>query len=97
MKRIDVDTWRRTTPVRLSFAVPTEMTGSAKWAYISSGTWSLMGLEVPNAILSQRALELNVTNEGGVDGTYRLLKHHGLWLVQQCKASFERAGRSHDY
>ena len=79
-------------------AVPTEMTGSAKWAYISSGTWSLMGVEVPDAILSKRALELNVTNEGGVDGTYRLLKNiMGLWLVQQCKASFERAGRSHDY
>jgi len=79
-------------------AVPTSMTGSAKWAYISSGTWSLMGLEVPNAVLSKRALELNVTNEGGVDGTYRLLKNiMGLWLVQQCKASFERQGRHTDY
>ena len=79
-------------------AVPTELTGSAKWAYISSGTWSLMGLEVPEAILTPRALELNVTNEGGVDGTYRLLKNiMGLWLVQQCKASFERQGRSRDY
>lgn len=79
-------------------AVPTDMTGSAKWAYISSGTWSLMGLEVPNAILTKRALELNVTNEGGVDGTYRLLKNiMGLWLIQQCKASFERQGRTTDY
>ena len=79
-------------------AVPTEMTGSANWAYISSGTWSLMGLEVPEAILTPRALELNVTNEGGVDGTYRLLKNiMGLWLVQQCRASFERAGQSLDY
>ena len=57
-----------------------------------------MGLELPNAVLTQRALELNVTNEGGVDGTYRLLKNiMGLWLVQQCKASFERAGRNLDY
>ncbi len=79
-------------------AVPTDMTGSAKWAYISSGTWSLMGLEVPNAVLTPRALQLNVTNEGGVDGTYRLLKNiMGLWLVQQCRASFERKGRSVDY
>lgn len=79
-------------------AVPTEKTGSANWAYISSGTWSLMGLEIPNANLTERALELNVTNEGGVDGTYRLLKNiMGLWLVQQCRASFERNGRSLDY
>ncbi|MFP6766000.1 MAG: FGGY family carbohydrate kinase, partial [Planctomycetaceae bacterium] len=56
-------------------AVPTELTGTARWAYISSGTWSLMGLEVPDAVLTRRALELNVTNEGGVDGTYRLLKN----------------------
>lgn len=79
-------------------AVPTQKTGSSNWAYISSGTWSLMGLEIPTANLSPRALELNVTNEGGVDGTYRLLKNiMGLWLVQQCRASFERQGRSYDY
>ncbi len=79
-------------------AVPTDHTGSANWAYISSGTWSLMGLEVQHAILSQRALELNVTNEGGIDGTYRLLKNiMGLWLVQQCRRSFERSGASYDY
>ncbi len=79
-------------------AVPTDLTGTAKWAYISSGTWSLMGLEVPNAVLTERALQLNVTNEGGVDGTYRLLKNiMGLWLVQQCKGSFDRAGRNFDY
>lgn len=79
-------------------AVPTENTGRANWAYISSGTWSLMGLEVPNAVLSQRALELNVTNEGGIDGTYRLLKNiMGLWLVQECRRSFERHGTAFDY
>lgn len=79
-------------------AVPTERTGSANWAYISSGTWSLMGLEVQEAALSPRALELNVTNEGGVDGTYRLLKNiMGLWLVQECRRAFERAGRNYEY
>lgn len=79
-------------------AVPTERTGSASWAYISSGTWSLMGVEVQNAILTDRALELNVTNEGGIDGTYRLLKNiMGLWLVQECRRSFERNGQSYDY
>ncbi len=79
-------------------AVPTEHTGSARWAYISSGTWSLMGVEVQDAVLTSRALELNVTNEGGVDGTYRLLKNiMGLWLVQECRRSFARAGDSHEY
>lgn len=79
-------------------AVPTENTGRANWAYISSGTWSLMGLELPHAVLSQRALELNVTNEGGIDGTYRLLKNiMGLWLVQECRRSFERNGTPYDY
>lgn len=79
-------------------AIPTEHTGKANWAYISSGTWSLMGLELPHAITTPRALELNVTNEGGVDGTYRLLKNiMGLWLVQECRRSFDRAGSPLDY
>ncbi|MFV0446751.1 MAG: rhamnulokinase [Planctomycetaceae bacterium] len=79
-------------------AVPTDRTGRANWAYISSGTWSLIGVEVQQAILTDAALALNVTNEGGVDGTYRLLKNvMGLWLVQQSRVAFERAGRSYDY
>ncbi len=79
-------------------AVPTERTGKANWAYISSGTWSLIGVEVQNAILTDEALKMNVTNEGGVDGTYRLLKNvMGLWLVQGCKRSFEKQGNSLDY
>jgi rhamnulokinase len=78
--------------------VPTANTGKADWAYISSGTWSLMGVEVKQAALSPRALELNMTNEGGLDGTYRLLKNiMGLWLVQQCKRSFDAAGHKYDY
>jgi rhamnulokinase len=79
-------------------AVPTQRTGTANWAYISSGTWSLMGLELAQPVLTERALALNVTNEGGVDGTWRLLKNiMGLWLVQQCRASFERRGEPLDY
>ncbi|QDU81089.1 Rhamnulokinase [Polystyrenella longa] len=79
-------------------AVPTRHTGKANWAYISSGTWSLMGLELPEAILTEAALAQNVTNEGGVDGTYRLLKNiMGLWLIQECKRSFERKGNSLGY
>jgi rhamnulokinase len=58
----------------------------------------LLGVEVGEAVLSQRALELNFTNEGGVDGTYRLLKNiMGLWLVQECKRAFERNGKRYDY
>ena len=57
-----------------------------------------MGVEVQQAVLTPRALELNVTNEGGIDGTYRLLKNiMGLWLVQECRRSFERHGRPLDY
>ena len=78
--------------------VPAANTGRANWAYLSSGTWSLMGVEVPKAVLTPRALELNMTNEGGIDGTYRLLKNiMGLWLVQQCKRSFDAANRKYDY
>lgn len=79
-------------------AVPTDETGKANWAYISSGTWSLIGVEVQDAILTHEALEQNVTNEGGIDGTYRLLKNvMGLWLVQECRRSFKREGNSLDY
>jgi rhamnulokinase len=78
--------------------VPTSNTGKSNWAYISSGTWSLMGIEAGQAALSSRTLELNMTNEGGIDGTYRLLKNiMGLWLVQQCKTSFDAAGNKYDY
>jgi rhamnulokinase len=78
--------------------VPTASTGRANWAYISSGTWSLMGVELKQAALSLRALEFNMTNEGGLDGAYLLMKNiMGLWLVQQCKRSFDVAGRKHDY
>lgn len=79
-------------------AVPTEFTGNANWAYLSSGTWSLLGVEVQDAILTPRALELNVTNEGGVDGTYRLLKNiMGLWLISETRDSLERSGKTIDY
>ena len=78
--------------------VPTANTGKANWAYISSGTWSLMGAEVGQASLSARTQELNLTNEGGLDGTYRLLKNiMGLWLVQQCKRAFDARGRKYEY
>jgi rhamnulokinase len=79
-------------------AVPTTETGRANWAYISSGTWSLVGVEVPAANLSPAVLEFNLTNEGGVDGTFRLLKNvAGLWLVQQCRTAFRAKGLEYAY
>ena len=71
--------------------------GRGRLAYISSRTWSLLGVELREPDLSPRALELNLTNEGGVDGTYRLLKNiMGLWLVQECGRSFAKAGSASD-
>jgi rhamnulokinase len=79
-------------------AVPTDRTGRANWAYISSGTWSLVGVELPAANLSPAVLEHNLTNEGGVDGTFRLLNNvAGMWLVQQCRAAFRGKGIDYDY
>lgn len=60
-------------------------------AYLSSGTWSLLGVELAAPILTDAVLRANLTNEGGVDGTVRLLKNiMGLWLVQQCRRAFTR-------
>jgi rhamnulokinase len=76
-------------------AVPA--TGTS-WAYISSGTWSLMGVELPAPLIDERALEANFTNEGGVGGTIRFLKNvMGLWLVQECRRAWERAGQAYGY
>lgn len=62
------------------------------WAYLSSGTWSLMGIEVTAPIINIKSLQYNFTNEGGVDGTIRFLKNiTGMWLLQQCKKSWSEA------
>lgn len=64
------------------------------WCYISSGTWSLMGVELPGPVATPDCLRLNFTNEGGVGGTIRLLKNiAGLWLVQECRRVWELSGR----
>ena len=68
------------------------------WAYISSGTWSLMGIEVPEPIITNQALALNFTNEGGVENTFRFLKNiMGLWLVQECRRTWAQAGDEMSY
>ncbi len=68
------------------------------WAYLSSGTWSLLGLEIAEPIINADTLRYNLTNEGGVGNTYRLLKNiMGLWLVQECKRIWEREGSPISY
>ncbi|MCA9960212.1 MAG: rhamnulokinase, partial [Anaerolineales bacterium] len=79
-------------------AVAAVPTSGQDFAYISSGTWSLVGLEVNRPILTPEALAANVTNEGGVYGTYRLLKNvMGLWILQQCRATWAAAGHVYSY
>jgi rhamnulokinase len=81
-------------------AVPTASRPSQKpdWCYISSGTWSLVGAEVPQPIINDRCRELNFTNEGGVGGTIRLLKNVcGLWLVQECRRIWKQQGAEHSW
>jgi rhamnulokinase len=76
-------------------AVPAQ--GKA-WAYISSGTWSLMGAELETPLINDQTAAFNFTNEGGVGGTIRLLKNiMGLWLVQECRRTWERAGHAYTY
>ncbi|MCA9217684.1 MAG: rhamnulokinase [Planctomycetales bacterium] len=68
------------------------------WAYISSGTWSLMGAEINTPIINEQAREFNFTNEGGIGGTIRLLKNiTGLWLVQECQRVWAQAGRDYSW
>ena len=71
-------------------AVPTD---SDDFAYVSSGTWSLVGIETRTPCIGDRAREANLTNEGGVDGTYRVLKNvMGLWLLEGCMRAWEDEG-----
>lgn len=68
------------------------------FAYLSCGTWSLIGTEMSQPVLTERARELNFTNEGGIGRSYRMLKNiMGLWLLQECKRVWERAGQSFTY
>jgi rhamnulokinase len=79
-------------------AVPVCEHGHGQWAYISSGTWSLVGVEMPQSVLSEEVLSGNFTNEGGVENTYRLLKNvMGLWLLQQLRRGFAARGGVTDY
>ncbi len=101
---IQADTGCRAIPV---LAVGEHDTASAvaavpavgnDWAYLSCGTWSLMGIESSSPILTPEMARANLTNEGGVCGTIRVLKNiMGLWLVQECRRSFARKGYDYSY
>ncbi len=68
------------------------------YIYLSSGTWSLMGVELTEPIITAQSLAFNMTNEGGVYGTFRFLKNiMGLWLVQECRREWARAGERFSY
>ncbi len=67
-------------------------------AFLSSGTWSLLGAEIAAPIVTARARDLNFTNEGGVCGTIRLLKNiGGLWLLQSCRRTWTASGHEYSY
>ncbi len=76
-------------------AVPAQDSG---FVWISSGTWSVMGAELPAPVINEQALAFNVTNEGGVCGTFRFSKNiMGLWLVQECRRTWARQGQELSY
>lgn len=89
------------------YAVAEHDTGSAvvavpatdrSFAYLSCGTWSLMGTEVKEPVINELAQQLNFTNEGGAYGTYRLLKNiMGLWILQESRRVWEKAGQSYSF
>lgn len=69
-------------------AVPAK---NEKFAYLSSGTWSLMGIETKDPIINERSMELNFTNEGGIEGTTRFLKNiTGMWILEQCRKEWDK-------
>ncbi len=68
------------------------------WCYLSSGTWSLLGVELAAPIINEQSRAANFTNEGGVDGTIRFLKNiAGLWIVQELRRAWVREGADLDY
>ncbi|MBP5386211.1 MAG: rhamnulokinase [Prevotella sp.] len=67
-----------------------------QFAYLSSGTWSLMGIETQEAIINEQSYNLNFTNEGGIEGTTRFLKNIcGMWLYERCRKEWTDAPKSH--
>lgn len=79
-------------------ATPVESDPDSNWAYLSSGTWSLMGVERTEPIINETCRKLNFTNELGLNHSVRLLKNIiGLWIVQELKREWDAAGQSLSY
>ncbi|MBR4219837.1 MAG: rhamnulokinase, partial [Victivallales bacterium] len=77
-------------------AVPVQK--GTNWAYLSSGTWSLIGLELDQPLITAESGEANYTNEGGVGGKIRFLKNiMGLWLIQECRNEWIRQGTEYSW
>ena len=69
-----------------------------KFAYLSSGTWSLMGIETKDAIITKESYDFNFTNEGGIEGTTRFLKNIcGMWLLESCRREWTLDGKDYSY
>ena len=72
--------------------------GEGVWAYISSGTWSLLGVETENPIINEKSSRYNFSNEGGYGGSIRFLKNiMGLWIWQECRRQWVREGMEYSY
>lgn len=68
------------------------------WAYLSSGTWSLLGVEMRSPVITEASRRYNFTNEEGFGGTTRLLKNLiGLWIVQECRRAWQKEGKDYSY
>lgn len=71
---------------------------NSEWAFLSSGTWSLMGIELKHPLITSEAMDYNFTNEGGVENTTRFLKNIiGLWPVQECKRYWDDKSKNYSY
>lgn len=76
-------------------AVPAQ---DEKFAYLSSGTWSLMGIELEEPIITKDSYRMNFTNEGGIEGTIRFLKNiTGMWILEECLKIWKRNDKPYDY
>ncbi|GAB4112760.1 MAG: hypothetical protein Kow00103_03010 [Candidatus Caldatribacteriota bacterium] len=77
-------------------AVPVE--DNQAYVYISSGTWSLLGIESPVPIINEKSFQYNFTNEGSADGGFRFLQNiMGLWIIQECKRYWDERGEVFSY
>ena len=81
-------------------AVPVNMDkySSGEWAYLSSGTWSLLGVELNKPLINNKVLKYNFTNEGGLNNSIRFLKNvTGMWIIQECKRIWENEGKEFNW